>query len=81
MAKLKRYYPTFQAAKKALIKAYPGRGIDWEGFGAVKVQQDGFEMYEPCIYDTREQHSKASQKNFFIGTRHEYLNQKAGGVK
>ncbi len=79
MSRMKLYYPTFEAAKKALIKAYPMTGSGW--FGAVKVQRDGFEKYEPCIYDTREQHSKASQKNFFIGTRHEYLNQKTGGVK
>ena len=79
MSRMKRYYPTFEAAKKALIKAYPERGIDWEGFGAIKVQRDGFEMYEPCIYDTREDHSKASQRNFFIGTRGEYLNQNPRG--
>lgn len=75
MAKMKCYYPTFEAAKKALIKAYPIMGLNWR-YVPVKVQQDGHEMYEPCIYDTRNDHSKSSQKNFFIGTRDEYLNQR-----
>ena len=79
MSRLKRYYPTFEAAKKAFIKAYPIMGLRWSWHGNIKVQRDGFEMYEPCIYDTREQHSKASQKYWFVGTRAEYLAQKGRG--